>query len=268
MISATHSQLPQTEYNPLMEHTASQDAPVLFIDLGTKLLSQGKHDEAMAMFDASIHSVASLSNDALSAQLKWGSQQLVHTDAVAFVQPPVDTYHEDECDVGPRPFSTALVPSVSTDFETLQMIICYNKALVHHAKNEFPAALQLYNIIVGAITRTLAKNEAASSDFLNIAMRVYNNMGQISYAERSENSAMMQFETALMFANRVKDASDTHALDYANIMSNWCRVQWMLGDACPKVHEALEEILRIRSLILGWDHIDVASAHYNVGMAE
>jgi tetratricopeptide (TPR) repeat protein len=265
MVSATHSSLTACQYSAVVDQTTSQSASVVFLDVGSKLLSQGKHDEAMTMFDASFHAMNSASY-AFSAQLQWGNQQLVQKTQI-FVQPPVDTYHEDECDVGPRPFATALVPGATTDLDVLQLIICYNKALVHHAKNEFASALQLYNVIIGTITTALVNN-SSSLELFHIAMRAYNNMGQISYSERAEEAALLQFETALIFAKRIEDSSDTHSLNFSNILSNWCRVQWMMGDVRNKVYEALEEVLRIRFSVLGWDHVDVASAHYNLGMAE
>ena len=42
----------------------------------------------------------------------------------------------------------------------------------------------------------------------------------------------------------------------------------MSGDIHDRVHQGLQEVLRIRSEALGWDHMDVASAHFNLGVAE
>ena len=72
----------------------------------------------------------------------------------------------------------------------------------------------------------------------------------------------------MIFARRTNDTSDRHCLDFAAILSNWCRVQWMMGDVNDDVYDALEEVLRLRFSVLGWDHVDVASAHFNLGMAE
>jgi tetratricopeptide (TPR) repeat protein len=186
---------------------------------------------------------------------------------------PVDTYHEDECDVGPRPFRAAFVPSEMMDVDVLQLIICYNQALVHHARQDYSLALQLYNFITGTIGTTLAAGfEACTSQttttLSRLAMRAHNNMGHIEYADRSEEQAMVQFETALGYARKVQDTSAFNQLEIATVLSNWCRVQWMLGRVDETVYQALEEILRIRFNFLGWDHIDVASAHFNLGMAE
>ena len=57
-------------------------------------------------------------------------------------------------------------------------------------------------------------------------------------------------------------------LAYATVLSNWCRVQWLSGDIRPAVYEGLEQVLRIRTNVLGWCHPDVASAHYNLGVTE
>ncbi|KAL3924350.1 MAG: hypothetical protein SGILL_001102 [Bacillariaceae sp.] len=97
-------------------------------------------------------------------------------------------------------------------------------------------------------------------------MRCYNNIGTIEYAERCEEDAMGHFELALGAARQVHDTSGSNQLEIATILSNWCRVQWMLGRVDDTVFQALHEILRIRSAFLGWYHLDVSSAHFNLGM--
>ena len=284
-----------------------QNASVQFLAIGSKLLSCGKYDEAMKMFDASFDALTSPSPDVVFVedlqlqyqQLKLQQQQFLvnnnstvddvvnaDTDSTSsFISPPVDTYHEDECDVGPRPFTVALVPEGPTDIDVLQLIVCYNKALVHHAKKEYSLAMQLYIFIAGSLSTAIPTAYTNAVDVYHIAMRVFNNMGQIKYIiqqeeeddERHESaslsaqegSSLVQFESAVLFAKRIEDNSDMHALDYAMILSNWCRVQWMMGENLDSaVYEALEEVLRIRISVLGWDHVDVASAHYNLGVAE
>eukprot|EP00539_Tryblionella_compressa_P014382 CAMPEP_0178828524 /NCGR_PEP_ID=MMETSP0746-20121128/7878_1 /TAXON_ID=913974 /ORGANISM="Nitzschia punctata, Strain CCMP561" /LENGTH=783 /DNA_ID=CAMNT_0020490515 /DNA_START=44 /DNA_END=2395 /DNA_ORIENTATION=+ len=303
---------PVYTHSMLEELTNRQSASVLLLSVGSDYLSQGKHEEAMSAFDAAFQVLSSPSGAtsdvntsvALAAQRKWNEQHQqtassschrmqslpVHTsnllgdshcsdgfEASCFsssdTNTPVDTYHEDECDVGPRPFRAAVVPSDSMDVDVLQLIICYNQALVHHARKECSLALQLYNFITGTIGTTLSSGSAALTannlvTLSRLAMRAHNNMGQIDYAERSEEQAMVQFETALGYARKVPDTSASNQLEIATILSNWCRVQWMLGRVDDTVYQALEEILRIRSNFLGWDHVDVASAHFNLGMAE
>lgn len=319
-----------------------QSAAVLLLSMGSDYLSQGKHDEAMATFEAARQALSAPSigatyystlattvNNSLGftfadtaayAQLKWMEEQHQltikehcpplprhhHSDvniitdddvevdannAITFTPPTsttpnsVDTYLEDECDVGPRPFQTAIVPDsdemAMLDVDVLQLIICYNQALVHHAKTECSLALPLYNFITATIGKTLANPSTTRSVLSNcsismlalLAMRSHNNTGQIEYAERSEDRALVQFETALAYARQVQIASiatsaSAHQLEIATILSNWCRGQWMLGRVDDTVYQSLEEILRIRFTLLGWDHSDVASAHFNLGMAE
>jgi tetratricopeptide (TPR) repeat protein len=202
----------------------------------------------------------------------------------------VDTYHEDECDVGPRPFQQAFVPTQDAltmmNVDVLQLIICYNQALVHHAVGETALALQLYNFITGTVmsngvledgwrrpnshirTTTTTITDTVRSTLARLAMRAHNNMGQLDYAERSEEVSLRNFETALSYAKAVPDMSTLHQLEIATVLSNWCRVQWMIGRVDDTVYQALEEVLRIRYTFLGWDHLDVASAHFNLGMAE
>lgn len=191
---------------------------------------------------------------------------------------PVDTYHEDECDVGPRPFQRAFVPThnllMMMDVDVLQLIICYNQALVHHAKGETALARQLYNFITGTIAATsvlmtsTTNHEVVASTLSRLAMRAHNNIGQLDYANQSEDVSLGRFEMALSYAKKVPDASALHQLEIATVLSNWCRVQWMLGHVDETVHQALEEVLRIRVTFLTWEHVDVASAHFNMGMAE
>jgi tetratricopeptide (TPR) repeat protein len=324
-----------------------QNGVVAFLDIGSRLFSEGKPEVAMCMFDAALQVLSNGSSitschtnnrncnkwnqDALclESQLQWGRQQLnsdyhsgsededdemsmsaaaAAAERTLVLQPPIDTYHEDECDVGPRPFSTVLIPNVhlmyhhSYSYDVLQMFIWYNKGLVHHAKNELAQALHMYHAVIGSVTTALASQAATAAssstnpttttimELYHLGMRAYNNVGQISYAERAEEAALVQFETALIFAKRIvlvdpshenHNAATTessaatatananaHKLDCATILSNWCRVHWMMGDVGPKVHQGLKEVLRIRYSVLGWDHVDVASAHYNLGMVE
>lgn len=227
-------------------------------------------------------------NTVSNADFEVGANTAVNfipTTATSSSPSPVDTYLEDECDVGPRPFHTAIVPTndemMTMNVDVLQLIICYNQALVRHAKMEYSLALQLYNFITGTIRITFAATSTSHrlhpnstlSTLALLAMRSHNNMGQIEYAERSEENALGQFQTALSYARQVQQDStmvsaSSHQLEIATILSNWCRAQWMLGRADDTVYQALEEILRIRFSILGWDHADVASAHFNLGMAE
>jgi tetratricopeptide (TPR) repeat protein len=166
---------------------------------------------------------------------------------------PPDLYLEEEGDVGPRAFR---LPSLSR--QCLETSVVYNKALIHHACNEFVEAMRLYEQI--------ARSTDISEDAMVLKMRSHNNLGQIFYtAGISEVKALDHFSVALQIA---KTLQNQHSLDIASVLSNWCRVQWMSGDVSQMVYEGLHDILRLRTAVLGWDHPDVASAHYNLGVTE
>ncbi len=245
--------------------TGNHSAAVMFLDVGGKLLEQGQHSSAMVMFDLCFRAINSPASE-FTADLQWGNQQLVQSTTTES-SPPVDTYHEDECDVGPRPFLKAQICLHGASLDVLQLAVFYNKALIHHVNNELAAAVQIYNVIIGTVTTAIANN-SPSVEKLHIAMRANNNLGQIRYSEEDEEAAMLHFETAVLYARHIQDSSSEHLLDYVTILSNWCRVQWMMGRVTDDVCAALEEVLRVRFSVLGWDHVDVASAHYNLGMAE
>jgi len=180
---------------------------------------------------------------------------------------PVDTYHDDGCDVGPRPFVETLRCVTSTPQDILQFVICYNQALMHHEKEEYASAMQLYSVVAGAVNMSPTDNLPATEKQA-IAVKAYNNMGYIVYTEHSAENSLSLFEGAIFLARSLQDLSSDHRLAYATTLSNWCRVQWMTGKLSQGFYSALEEVLSIRFSILGWDHVDVASAHYNLGMAE
>jgi tetratricopeptide (TPR) repeat protein len=239
---------------------------VMLLEVGGRLLEQGQHTEALTAFEASFRALHSMSGDS-TADLYCAKQHLLQSSAVTVSLPPVDTYHEDECDVGPRPFFGTLRCGETTAIDVLQLAICYNQALVHHHRREYAVAMQLYSVITGTINLALANN-LPSIEVLRMAMQAYNNMGHISYTQHSEEVSLSHFQQAISFAKRIEDVSNDHLLEYATVLSNWCRVQWMIGYMSPEVYSVLEDVLRIRFSILGWDHVDVASAHYNLGMAE
>lgn len=251
--------------NPILKNILCDGSSAALIALGRQLLLFGKCDEAMKMFDASFHALtAPMKVDSTLLQI-LGGQQLGKGSNV--FSSPVDIYCENDSDSGPRPFIEALVPTAETSREVLHLMICYNKALVHHARAHFLPALQLYNVIIQSITAALANN-SLSADMCLIAMRVYNNLGQISFIESSEDAALLHFETSVFFARRTDLSSKEELLACADILSNWCRAQWMFGDLNDSVFSSLEEVLRIRSSTLNWDDLDVAGAHFNLALAE
>lgn len=252
-----------------------QSASSALLNVGSKLFTEGKEDDAMSMFDAA-DQVLSTACDGkrvalCASQLEWGSQQLSESADLIQIRDPVDTYHEDECDVGPRPFCKPLVPLNYMHADLIQITIWYNKALICHSKRDAIQAIRLYQAVITEVTRALAstvQNFMNANDLYHLAMRAYNNIGHIHYLESSEESALFHFQTAVSFAEMIEDSSSSHQIDYASVLSNWCRVQWMMGDVSDALHSALEKVLKIRSDVLGWDHADVAASHYNLGMIQ
>ena len=167
-----------------------------------------------------------------------------------------DLYLEEEGDVGPRAFR---MPSLNRRLQEASTI--YNKALVHHARNEFNEAMRLYDQIARTpITRS------TSLEFSELKMRAHNNIGQILYLEGiSEALALDNFSVALQISRTLPSI---HSLDCATVLSNWCRVQFMSGDVNQAVYDGLHEVLRIRLAVLPFDHSDVASAYFNLGVTE
>jgi len=183
------------------------------------------------------------------------------------------------------------------DVNVLQLMIAYNQAQVYQANNNYSLASQLYKFIAGTIGSYLSSGKFTDATLTHLAMRAHNNMGQIEYNERSEESAHTEFENALAYArhhynNAPRQAGDAdhhlpssttrttsieinslttpaeHQLEIATVLSNWCRTRWMMGRVDENVYAALEDILQIRSTHLGKDHPDVAVAHFNLGRAE
>lgn len=274
-------------------------------DVANDLYCKGKPEESLSLFASAISickrdATATTSNTSseenqISLHLQWGVEKLnsVTTNhPFTLLQPELpDTYHEDECDVGPRPFRLPIFPEAAlfnceSDRYPLvivyaEVLIMYNRALLHHSSSEYGEAMRLYEASVltlakllpaeGGLATTLLTPELYKQ-LLELCMRVQNNMGQITYMLGLEDTAIDHFEASLVCAKRRMEvcayAADALRLDYATVISNWCRVHWMSGDIQDKVHQGLEEVLRIRSSVLGWDHVDVASSHFNLGVAE
>lgn len=223
------------------------------------------------MLDASLRAVSSsptIDRVDLSSIIEWEKKIGVKKSADALLV-PVDTYLEDVEDVGPRPFRAAFKPTEeSRDADFLQLVICYNKALIYHARKEISIASNFYELILWRINQAVKPNTPLPNEWIHLAMCVYNNLGHISYCQQVECMALLQFEASISFGKRIGNASYAFSLDYAAVLSNWCRSKYMDADVCYAVFAALEEVLRIRVSLLKWDHPDVASAHFNLGMAE
>jgi len=217
-------------------------------------------------------------------QLQWGVEKLQGVSKEDF---PDDLL--EECDVGPRPFRRAMFPDATMSCNLLytELLMMYNKGLVHHfSRAEYGEATKNYEAIDFALAKLVPANmlppSSASSGhhyqqilivynkLMELRMRVNNNMGQITYLLGLEDTAQANFEAALIFAKHIAGEGSSRPLKLATatVLSNWCRVHYMTGDVNDEVHAGLEEVLRIRSSILGWNHRDVASAHYNLGVAK
>lgn len=207
---------------------------------------------------------------------------------------PADLYQEDECDVGPRILKCAvkldtLKQSLTTYItaDLMEGMILFNKGLVSHSKGQLLEAKKMYDIVLISIQQMLVSKETMNNDFcwiplMELSMRLYNNLGVLRYHESLEHLAASAFEASMEFAKRLSQsyrnrytASDTKAksndsfhLEYATVLSNWCRVQWMRGDVTDHLYAGLCEVLSIRTSLLKWDHPDVAAAHYNAAVAE
>lgn len=282
-------------------------------NVANELFCKGKPEDSLSLYasalsfcknttlssNLTVTSSLALHLEHLSHQLRWGVEKLKDVNTRNFIinaQPNLpDTYHEDECDVGPRPFRLPIFPdSALFDFQDThkhlvivygEVLMMYNKSLLHHSRSEYGEAMRLYEAIILTLSKLLPEDFLCPSaalasltapslnhKLIELYMCSQNNMGQITYMLGLEDTAMNHFEAALLGVNRRNDASsmasDLLRLDYATIISNWCRVHWMSGDIHDKVHQGLEEVLRIRSSVLGCNHMDVASAHFNLGVAD
>lgn len=180
-----------------------------------------------------------------------------------------DLYQEDECDVGPRILKTAITTDDSTvqNGLLLEAIILFNKGLVYHSIDNVAEARRLYEVVVFSV-QTLFSGQVCAAATMELAVRTYNNLGLLNYCEGNETLAISSFETSLHFAKYLADFSKNYRLEYANVLSNWCRTHWMRGNISEILYYRLREVLRIRTRILSWDHPDVAASRYNIAAAD
>jgi tetratricopeptide (TPR) repeat protein len=245
------------------------------IEVSSELLSKGNGEQAMSMLDAAYLLLRTPSNESHSVAVKhlhFGSKQISSACAQQVDTAP-DMYQEDECDVGPRvlqtPARVAASTYLSNDVSLLESFVVFNKALIHHSTGNHQEARQLYQHIVCTVQNALQlMMNRPSNKLLELGMRAHNNLGQVYYIQGDEEMSRGHFEASILFATQLSDLSRDYRLEYANVLSNWCRVNTMRGDISDNLYKGLKEVLRLRSSILPWDHADVASAHYNVGVAE
>jgi tetratricopeptide (TPR) repeat protein len=194
-----------------------------------------------------------------------GSSSETEEDQVC---PVPDHYQEDECDVGPRALRSPVrldASLLNTESTLLQTILAFNKALIYHENSNLASARELYSTILQSMQ---GLNVVPSKLLLEIGTRCHNNMGHIGYLNGEEDLARAHFEASLLCAHELSELSRHHRLEYVTVLSNWCRVSWMQGALNENFFHGLREVLRIRTSLLCWDHVDVAAAHYNIAVAE
>ena len=281
----------QNSQNRLYEERLSV---AVCLSLGEKFLAKRQFEEANDAFDSAHRFLTTTPSASKTPSSKIDASISILSSSVASTssQPltHIDSYHEDECDVGPRTFNSAIVPEdvMSLDIDILQLMIAYNQALVYHASENYPLAIQLYKFITGTI-RTYVSSANADATLTHLAMRAHNNLGQIEYTEGSEEYAQTEFENALAYArhhfniSRIATSYPSktttlqinpvttpayHQLEIATVLSNWCRTRWIMGRIDRTVYDALSDILQIRLTNLEVDHPDIAVAHFNLGRLE
>lgn len=272
-------------YNHNRIHHTGRLSVALSLSLGNQLLLNSDFDGAKIAFESAFRSMTrstSTSCDdfhkikrAVEPQTISSTVETCDDSRLTTNQDRrIDTYLEDECDVGPRAFYEAVVPQdvLSLEVDVLHLIISFNQALVFHAKGSLVEATQLYK----AVASTIGENtySGPSQVILSyVGMRAHNNLGQIEYNKQSKEYAHVDFLNALSYARRVEAAgtmnNSSFQLERAHVLSNLCRTQWMLNqDADLVFYETLKEILSIRTTYLDQNHVDVAAADFNLGRAE
>jgi tetratricopeptide (TPR) repeat protein len=262
-------------------------APVVaMIGVGNELIQSGDYDEAICAFATAQSALTSTTtssqawtiaaeylqtadNHLMKSRRREQGEDADSHSSISFASPP-DLYQEDECDVGPRILSTPLaVDEFSlTNRTLLEAILLFNKALALHLNGNLHDSRSLYEVVAYSVQTMVGMWVGPPScTFLELAMRSHNNLGLASYVLFKEGIASASFEAAAQFAAHLAPFSKAHRLEYATVLSNWCRVNWMRGDISNTLYESLKDVLRIRAALLSWDHPDVAAARYNVAVA-
>lgn len=242
----------------------------------------GHYNEATCMLDAAYSLIqfptAEICDGALRLLQRSYSRSItslsIHQKAssMIFDDNEVDLYLEDECDNGPLALRKFVIPpssSSSCDNYLVEASILFNKASIYHRICRYLDAKNTYSLVRSWVQGMLSSPVGPQTEvLLELGMRTENNIGFINYCEGDEEMALSNFESALLFAKSLCALSTNYDLEYADVLSNVCRVSWMLGNISQIFFDNLNEVLRIRSLLLNWDHADVAAAHYNLAMAE
>ena len=253
-------------------------AAIALNEVGSKLYASGKQDEAIEMFEAAAQVLKSqnASCPLLSQRLHWGCQRIkMPGNGIAqFQQHPPDTYLEGECDVGPRPLRQPLHLDAAAcpegDEFILEAMIIFNRALVHHSKSELDGAMENYSLALEILSNNsnVGHPSATLDRAAHLGMMLHNNMGQISYIEDDEENSVLHFESAVFWAKQIFGVSENqgYSLMLGTVLSNYCRTQWIHGNVDEETYGVFKTVLRLRFAALPADHVDVACAHYNVGI--
>jgi tetratricopeptide (TPR) repeat protein len=254
-----------------------QKAAIALNDIGQQLFLAGNQKGAKVMFDSAanvLRAPTSMHAVALASKLKWGSDTLEQSPEYEHRHPP-DTFQEDECDVGPRPFlvpiSLSIVEAETSDSAILEACVIFNKALAHQGHDDPEEALAMYESVARTVADALQYAcDSSRNLLLELAMLTHNNIGQILYESDEEEDALANFQTSLIYAKQMGVSPDDkdYRLALSTVLSNWCRIHWMRCEINDDVVLALREILCLRVAALGQDHVDVACAHYNLGLGE
>jgi|EP00521_Asterionellopsis_glacialis_P002526 tetratricopeptide (TPR) repeat protein len=305
--SSSSSAMEETSAAAIINNTQRHSAIVLN-EIGTKLFTAGQHNDAMIIYDTACQVLKSIivpsKNEAwtnplvvLAAQrAAWGQQRLEQAEGAqettasgptasgnassadeqdkTFQDHPLDVYQEGECDVGPRPFRSPLHIDLdaaqTTRDNLLEAMILFNRALVQHCKSQLEASTVVYENALLLVNLEVKQTGQCMNRTAHLGMLIHNNLGQINYVEGDQATALENFIAALTWAKQINGLGNDneYRLSVASILSNCCRTQWMTTNTSDDSHRAFDQVLKLRSSVLSWDHKDVAAAHYNMGIIE
>lgn len=275
-----------TQHDTLCQGNGCARTAIGLLKLGCETLSRGKDDDALTLFDTA-HSILTGPSNVhiwslaakqleccgegglcVNAESVTASCASVHHRSLPADCPP-DLFQEDECDVGPRALRNPISPAAADmqNWGLLEAIVLFNKGLVYYSKGLIHRAKQVFEIVSYSGQTILNRNMAgASTSCIELVLRSFNNLGLLHYLERKENMASKCFETAADASKMISCYTKAYRVEYATIVSNWCRSKWMRGDTSDRLYEGLREVLAIRSNTLSWDHPDVAASLYNIAV--
>lgn len=199
------------------------------------------------------------------------SQQVTSWHNLLLPKSPIspDLYEQGKCDVGPRLLNQPVCPSRLnnvTSLSFLQAIIMFNKGLVCHSKGQLDLAETFYRSVSDMASSLMAFDSPTTDQITvtELTMRAYNNLGVLYYRNHLE-MAEPAIRASVQFAKQLASYHPTrYNLEYATVLSNYCRILFMRGDQQSILHH-VQEIARLRRTMLPMEHADVAAAIWNVG---